>query len=210
MTNREKEQFCLFAAAMLAPPDALLVNDLQQEELRTRFVTYAKTWGADPELLFPVFRQHNPEDSLSAMQREYERLFDGKKEGGISLVESTHKPWAEDKSCGVVFALSKGLLMGDCALHMLELYRKSLIEIPDAFRSEPDHLVLELEFLALLYRSGLDEQSRQFIRDHLDWIPDLQRQLNTAGAHDFYRNGIELIHLFLQSEEENGKVIAHG
>jgi len=139
------------------------------------------------------------------------RLFAQYEGESISLAESTYKPWTKDKSCGMVFAASKGLLLGDCAIHMLDLYRQLSIEIPDEFQSQPDHLVLELEFLAMLYQSGSDEQTRQFIKDHLDWLPDLKREVKEADARPFYRNGIELIHLFLESEDKNrGKVIAHG
>ena len=60
--------------------------------------------------------------SCPLLQGEYERLF-GQWEGErISLVESTYKPWTTDKECGMVFAASKGLVMGDSALHMQELY----------------------------------------------------------------------------------------
>ena len=149
------------------------------------------------------------EESLSALQEEYTRLF-GEWEEKISLVESTYKPWTKDKECGMVFAASKGLVMGDYALHMLELYRQSSLEVPEAYRSRPDHLVLELEFLALMYRSASDEQIERFIGDHLDWIPELKEAMEKAKPHPFYRNAVELLHLFLQNETKNGKVKDHG
>ena len=68
------------------------------------------------------------EESLPALQEEYARLF-GPWDEKISLVESTYKPWTGDKQCGMVFAASKGLVMGDHALHMLELYRQSSLEV---------------------------------------------------------------------------------
>ncbi len=110
----------------------------------------------------------------------------------------------------MVFAASTGLLMGDCALHMQEIYRQLSLEVPEEFRSMPDHLVLELEFLALLYRFASDEQIERFIEDHLDWIPELKGAMEKANPHPFYRNAVELIHLFLQHETKNGKVKDHG
>ena len=110
----------------------------------------------------------------------------------------------------MVFAASKGLVMGDSALHMRELYRQASLEVPEEFRSMPDHLVLELEFLALLYHSATPEQIEGFIGDHLDWIPELKERMEKANPHPFYRNAVELIHLFLQHETKNGKVKNHG
>jgi TorA maturation chaperone TorD len=209
MTNGQKEQFCVVAAALLAPPDTSLVDDLKQGELRAWLENCVEDLGTDRELLLPFFTESEGNDFLSSLRTEYARLFDQQKETTISLVESTYKPWTADKSCAMVFATSTGLLMGDCAAHMLDLYRQASIEIPDEFRSMPDHLVLELEFLAFLYRVGSEEQSKQFISDHLDWIPELQRKTKEAGTYPFYRNSVELIRLFLQHQAKNGKVEAH-
>ena len=134
------------------------------------------------------------------MRAEYERLF-GQWEGErISLVESTYKPWTTDKGCGMVFAASRGLVTGDSALHMRELYRQASLKVPVQFRSMPDHLALELEFLALLYRSGSVERIERFIGDHLDWVPELKAAVEKADPHPFYRNAVEIIHQFLQQE----------
>ena len=210
MTNGEKERFCAFAAALLTPPDATLVDDLQQDELHARLDAYIQAWGGDVRLLSAFSGEPSSDGFLSALQREYIRLFVEREGANISLVESTYKPWTNDRECGMVFAASKGLLMGDCAVHMLDIYRQLSLEVPEEFRSMPDHLVLELEFLALLYQSASNQQIERFIEDHLDWIPELKEEIDKTSAHPFYRNSIELIHLFLQSELKNGKVKAHG
>ena len=211
MTIANKERFCLFAAALIAPPEAALVHDLEQNELREWLNVYVEAWGADRQLLAPFLRQPDADDFLSGLQREYMHLFDPNEEDKISLVESTYKRWTADKTCGMIFAASKGLLMGDCAAHMLDLYRELSIEIPQEFRGMPDHLALELEFLALLYQSGSKEQIEEFIADHLDWVPDLEREIkNSTSPRGFYLNSIELINLFLQNETGKGKNRAHG
>lgn len=110
----------------------------------------------------------------------------------------------------MVFAASKGLFMGDCALHMIEIYRQLSLEVPEAFRSMPDHIILELEFLALLYKTAPNEQAERFIGDHLDWIPDLKAMLEKSNPHPFYRNTVELLQLFLQNETNTRKVKHHG
>jgi len=209
MTNGEKQRFCAFAASLFAPPDGTIVDDLQQDELRALIEEYVQKWGGDGRLPAGLIRETGNTDFLPALTTEYERLF-GEWEEKISLVESTYKPWTEDKQCGMVFAASKGLIMGDYALHMMELYRQASIEVPEEYRSLPDHLVLELEFLALLYRFTSDEQIERFIGDHLDWIPELKEAMEKAQPHPFYSSAVELLYLFLQHEVKNGKVKHHG
>jgi TorA maturation chaperone TorD len=209
MTNGEKERFCAFAAALFAPPAGAIVDELQQKELRSLIGEYARKWGGDGKLQEGFIPEACREEILTTLQGEYTRLFGpwGEK---ISLVESTYKTWTTDKACQMVFAASKGLLMGDYALHMLELYRRSSLEVPEEYRSMPDHLVLEMEFLALMYRHAPDEQIERFIRDHLDWIPKLRGAMEKAKPHPFYRNAVELLHLFLQHETKYGKEKDHG
>lgn len=209
MTNGEKERFCALTASHFAPPDGTIVDDLQQDELLSLIGEYVRNWGGDGQLPTGFIQGADKEETLCALQGEYTRLF-GEWEEKISLVESTYKPWTKDKQCGMVFAASTGLLMGDYALHMMELYRQSSLEVPEAYRSRPDHLVLELEFLALMYRSASDEQIDQFIGDHLDWIPELKVAMEKAKPHPFYGNAVELLHLFLQNETKIEKVKDHG
>jgi TorA maturation chaperone TorD len=210
MTSGEKERFCAFAASLLAPPEVAMVDDLRQAELRPLIERYVREWGGDGQLPSVWIKEASREDFLSTLQEEYARLFDQWEGEKISLVESTYKPWTMDKECRMVFAASKGLVMGDYALHMIEIYRQLSLEVPEQFRSMPDHLILELEFLALLYKSASNAQIERFIGDHLDWIPDLKETLEKSNPHPFYRNAIELIHLFLQNETKTGKVKHHG
>jgi TorA maturation chaperone TorD len=210
MTNEEKERFCDLAAALLAPPDAALVDDLQHDALQTQLRGYVRAWGGDRQLLSVFPNELGRDDFLSGLQGEYARLFVEPEGERISLVESTYKPWTVDKGCGMVFAASKGLVMGDHAVHMLDIYQQMSLEVPEEFRSMPDHMVLQLEFLGLLYRFASYEQAEGFIQDHLNWILDLKGEIEKANAHPFYRNGIELLHLFLQNEMKNGMVEAHG
>jgi TorA maturation chaperone TorD len=186
MTNGEKERFCSFAASIIAPPDGAMMDDLEQDNLRTLIGEYVRQWGGARQLPSLFVKEGNREDRLSALQGEYERLF-GQWEGKrISLVESTYKTWTTDKGCQMVFAASKGLIMGDHALHMQELYRHASLEIPE------------------------DEAIERFIGDHLDWIPELKSALEKGDPHPFYRNAVEIIHQFLQQETKTGKVDDHG
>lgn len=209
MTSFEKERFCAFAAALFAPPDGALLADLRRDELPSLLGDCVRQWGGEGPLPKGLIPEPDEDRALTALQREYDRLFGpwGEK---VSLVESTYKPWTGDKECQMVFAASRGLIMGDHALHMQELYRQSSLDIPDEYRSTPDHLVLELEFLALLYRFASDDQIERFIGDHLDWIPELKGALEKVEPLPFYGNAVELLHRFLQHETTSRKVKDRG
>lgn len=198
MTLSEREEFCLMAAGLVASPDAALLRDLGVKDLRAYLLDVTREWGCDEGVLSPLFEGWTAEDALYRLEAEYNRLFADPEGEQISLVESTYKPWTTDKGCGMVFAGSKGLVRGDPALHMEEVYRRLALEVPEEYRTTPDHLVLELEFLGLLVRAGEREQIERFVEDHLDWIPALLGELKRVEAHPFYQNGVELVRLFLE------------
>lgn len=198
------------AASLLAPPDGEMVEQLKQGEFWSLLEENIREWGGDPQLLADLSADKGPEGDLSALQREYERLFVNLSGQRVSLVESTYKPWTGDGSCALAFAGDKGLLMGDAALHMREIYGQLSLEVPEELCSTPDHLLLELEFLSLLYHSATPEQIQGFIEDHLDWVPDLKERLDQADPHPFYRRAIEVINLFLEKERKEGKAKNHG
>lgn len=210
MTKQEKEQVCAIAAELLAPPDAVLVDDLAQDDLRALLTKCLHDWDCDPAMVSPFFCEMDRDSFLGSLQSEYARLFTDQEGARLSLVESTYKPWTIDKGCGVVFASSKGLVMGDWALHLLDIYERLSLKIPEAFRSTPDHLVLELEFLALLHQTAPQEWILKFIEDHLDWVPDLKKEMDRADAGPFYRNAVAFVQIFLQHESKHGKANNHG
>ena len=210
MTNEEKGDFCALAASLLARPDGEILGQLRQREIRSLLEDHVMEWGGDPKLLAEPGDERDPGADLSVLQREYDRLFAGLLGQRISLVESTYKPWTGDGSCALSFAGDRGLFVGDAALHMGEIYRRLSLEVPEEFRSTPDHLLLELEFLSLLYRSATPEQIEKFIADHLDWVPELKERVDRADPHPFYRKAIELINLFLLHEEKERKARNHG
>ncbi|MBM4331245.1 MAG: molecular chaperone TorD family protein [Deltaproteobacteria bacterium] len=210
MTNREKEYFCALAASLLSPPDREMLEDLKQEGIRSFLEENIKEWGGDPQLLSEFSPGEIPQDFLPVLKREYARLFTDLQGEKISLVESTYKPWTGDSECALAFAGAKGLLMGDYALHMREMFRLLSLEVPEEFRSAPDHLALELEFLSLFYNSAPQEKIQVFIEDHLDWIPDLKERLCQVNPHPFYGNAVELINIFLRHEKKEGQDKSNG
>jgi len=210
MTDEEKGNFCALAASLLAPPDEETVGQLKQREIQSLLEENTLECGGDPIYLAQLADEKDPTSDLAALQSEYERLFASLRGQRISLVESTYKPWTSDASCALSLAGDKGFLMGDAALHMREIYRHLSLEVPEEFRSMPDHLLLELEFLSFLYRSATPEQIQGFIGDHLDWVPDLKERVERAEPHPFYRTAIELINRFLEHERKEGKAKNHG
>jgi TorA maturation chaperone TorD len=147
---------------------------------------------------------------LKDLDQTYERLFSGLSEESIPLVESFYKPWTQNLDCTLPFASATGLLMGDPALHLLEIYRQCGLDMSEEFKGCPDHLVLEMEFLSHLYRWGADIEAKQFIEDHLNWIPLLKEKFEQLHPHPFYRSLLEMLHFYLNMERKRSEMESHG
>lgn len=210
MKNRERETFCRIAASFFYPPDEHLVDLVEDGGLYTVLEKYGPIFGGDETRLNGFRREGKGRLLLPVLKAEYDRLFAGWTNEAVPLVESCYKPWTEDPTCGLPFALEKGLLMGDPALHLLEIYRQCGLEMKEEFRGCPDHLVLELEFLSYLYRWATDREVRSFIEGHLDWIPWLRESCEGLRPHPFYRSAIEVVDLFLITERKRLEMEAHG
>ena len=183
MTRTEKERFSAYMAAVFAPPDETLLAELEKE---------GTSLLAEGEI------------SLAGLKGEYHRLFSNVSGEKISLVESTYKPWTSDPNCPLGFSREKGFLLGDCALHIQNIFQALNLSVPADFRGTPDHVVLELELLSYLYRFASEEQIRRFIKDHLDWIPSLRNEIQKAKAGFYIVAAERLIH-FLNQEIQFSK-----
>jgi TorA maturation chaperone TorD len=210
MTPREKEHLCGLMAGLFSPPERGMIDGVRKGDVFSLLANGVKAWGGDPALLIGLQPSGSQEAFFVELQREYGRLFSGKRENSISLVESTYKPWTQDGECRLSFAREKGLLKGDSALHMEAILRQLGVEVPETFKACPDHLVLELEFLSALYGEAADREVGQFIQDHLDWIPHLKKELIGFQPHPFYLSAVELLDLFLTHERERLERIDHG
>jgi TorA maturation chaperone TorD len=198
MTARERENLCELMAALFSPPETEWVEQIRRGAFILR--TCVQSWGGDAAALFGLETGGDAETFSRELQAEYDRLFSGKQEETVSLVESCHKPWTQDAECHLSFARGKGLLRGDSALHMQAVFQQTGVEVPKEFKSCPDHLVLELEFLSALYGEATDREVRQFIQDHLDWVPQLKEEMIRLRPHPFYLNAAELLDGFLSHE----------
>jgi TorA maturation chaperone TorD len=202
MTAQEKGYFCQLLASLFDRPDQELVRQIHQGTLYSFFEKYIPSWGEERNLLKGFVMSGESENLLEDLRGGYDRLFSGLSEEGISLVESFYKPWTLDPRCTLPFASERGLLMGDSALHLLEIFRQCGLEVADELKGSPDHLVAELEFLSYLYRFASDLEVKQFIEDHLDWIPLLKEEIKRSDPHPFYRSVLEVLDLFFAKETE--------
>jgi TorA maturation chaperone TorD len=197
-------------AGLFSPPEREVIDEIRKGDVFSFLTDAMKSWAGDPALLIGLQTGGSPQDLYFELQGEYDRLFSGKGEKSVSLVESPYKLWTQDQECRLSFAREKGLLRGDSALHMAAIFRDSGVEVPERFDSCPDHLVLELEFLSALYAEATDRQVGQFIQDHLDWLPRLKEEMIRLQPHPFYLSALELLDGFLDHERDRLERIDHG
>jgi hypothetical protein len=95
----------------------------------------------------------------------------------VSLEESTYKTWTSEKSHPMKGA--KGLSQGDSACHMSQVL--SSLGFSFGGNISPDHISVLLEFWAYLLERDSIEESILFCRDHLNWMPDLERKAREEG-----------------------------
>jgi TorA maturation chaperone TorD len=206
MTGREKEYFCQLLASLFYSPDKELVKLIRQGTLYSFFEKYIQSLGGTKDLLKGFLVKAEPENLLRDLKVEYARLFSGLSEESTSLVESFYKRWTHDAHCSLPFASERGLLMGDSAVHLLEIYRQCSLVVSEEFRGCPDHIAMELEFLSYLYQWATDVEIKMFIEDHLDWIPLMEQELKRFHPHPFYSGALEILDLFLHKERERLEV----
>jgi putative dimethyl sulfoxide reductase chaperone len=202
MTSKEKASVCQALALLFSPPDQELAEQLRQGLFHSFFLPYLLSWEKDPIVLNGLLGEGEAGNLHDEMKREYERLFSELRSEGVSLVESFYEPWTLDPHCTLPFATDKGLVMGDSALHVLSLYEQCGLEVSRGFVGCPDHLVLELEFLAHLYQGATDTQIRTFIKDHLGWTSGLGEELKRHTPKPFYESVFAVLSLFLKQETE--------
>ena len=115
-------------------------------------------------------------------------------------VESVYKVWTADPSCDMPFDRDKGLLQGDAAHHLYELYRRAGFELPAEYADSPDHLVLELEFMSLLVETAGAAEQRTFLDQHLDWISALISDAERRSVPGLYCDLLAWLEEFLSLE----------
>lgn len=129
---------------------------------------------------------------LESLQIEYTRLF-------INAVPHVIAP-----PYGSVYLSDDGTLYGPSAVRTKDFYRERGFDLSGE-ADIPDHLSLELEFLALLAEEGREEEETLFLRQHLrPWFPRFKARVLAEVRHPFYRVLVNLIDFFTREEWDNG------
>jgi putative dimethyl sulfoxide reductase chaperone len=210
MADQEKKNVCLLMSFLFSPPDEEMVEQAHQGRVHSFFQRYVQSWGGDSGLLKGFLMKDDPGILLKDLGNEYDRLFSRLNNDSIPPVESVYKPWTQDPLCSLPFASERGLLMGDSAIHLLEIYRQTGLDVAEEFNGCPDHIVLELEFLSHLYREATDKEVKKFIEDHLDWISLFKEELTKLHPCPFYKSLLEILDLFLTTERKRLEMMSNG
>lgn len=166
-------------------PTAEFAVDVESGRLRSFFEEVFAMLGLDSSVLEGLSVGG---DAFANVADEYRKLFVGPLPPYIVPVESVYKKWTTDPDCTLPIAGQKGYLMGDPAIDMIKRYRADGIVIPDYYSSMPDHIALELEFMAFLHGSADagSEAAMKFSAEHLDWIDELAFEMEQLNGRGFY------------------------
>ncbi len=134
----------------------------------------------------------SPPRSLEELKQAYWDAFANPLSDRVTPVESVYRPWSEASTTDAGMGGARGYLLSDRALHLLELYRLTGVAVPAGFEAMPDHLALELEFMALLCRRGHPAEQARFLEDHLSWLDDLAQDARRREIPVFYAAVLEL------------------
>lgn len=141
--------------------------------------------------------------SYPEMVEAFNHCFLGIKAPFAPPVESVYKTWTTDQSCQAPHKNQKGYLMGDSALHVKHILDSFGLEIPQEYALMPDHLTILLEIGAFLLRQELPAETRQFIHDHLDWLPDYTQALCQVEQSRFYLYATEKLQHILSVQNQS-------
>jgi TorA maturation chaperone TorD len=191
--NEIKANIAGMLAGLIARPDEGLISALNSGELARAVRPHVNMQGRAAGFLDAAY-------TLEGLSSAYDKIMGPASGGSLLPVESLFKLWCDDEEGGHPSNAARGLLMGDPAMHMIELYNRFGIEVPDEFSGQPDHLLLELDFLSILYERCTEEMVRRFVLDHLDWVPELLRRWLEMKAPEFYIGVAEAIDSFLEKE----------
>jgi TorA maturation chaperone TorD len=204
-----QRMYCLLSEGFREPPTPERLRPL----MRTSFRSHAAELFGEP--VSQAFQQcevlitQDPQWEQGARQ-EFMNLF--KVPGGqyVMPYESVYRDTREIEGKKV-----GGLLMGQSAIDVQKWYRLAGVEISEEFKDLPDHIALELNYLAHLcakeqeFASANDqrrlkrawEMQRDFLAAHIvPWMSPLRDKIVEKSQHPYFRALAELTCEFTQRD----------
>jgi TorA maturation chaperone TorD len=115
-----------------------------------------------------------------------------------------------------VYRTPEARLMGEVTTQVRRAYAEAGLAIAEECRQLPDHLTIELEFMAFLANEEANaleqrnddlacailERQAAFLRDHLTrWVPEFSHRVVSAGESDFYSTAATTLAAFVVRRE---------
>jgi TorA maturation chaperone TorD len=185
------------------PPDSHLVNALQKNTFLVEIQTATSWLGTDQQVLVQCIQKILERvRSLEFITGEYERL-SGKGVSRIPMIESAYR-WREASNPLTDHASIINVLQQEYALYGIS-----------SIALEPDHIAVQLEFLAYLsqheafmWRESERDAARQlrriqnaFLTDHLgQWMPELSRRIHEQMPESIYTSFAALASAWIRME----------
>ena len=101
-----------------------------------------------------------------------------------------------------VYVDGYGAMYGEITANTKKFYRENGFQLASD-KEVPDHLVNELEFLALLAGQGEAKKEEIFLKDYFrPWFISFKDKVLEGAENGFYPTMVKLIDFFTQEEEE--------
>jgi TorA maturation chaperone TorD len=194
MAVARRDLYRFLSAAFLSAPGPELLGQLRDDSFRAAL---GEWFSADVVEKFQRGgKAMDAKDFSEAAGREFANLFLVPGGQHIAPYESVFRDRREIDGREI-----SGLLMGQSALDVQQWYRLAALEISADFKELPDHIGLELHYLAYLCAKEQEfadaddigkqtrarEMQRDFLKAHvLSWLPDLAAQIQTKAKLPLY------------------------
>lgn len=128
------------------------------------------------------------QEGLEQLQIEYTRLF-------INAAPAVIAP-----PYSSVYLGQEGDLYGPSAVWVKQFYQREGFDVAGE-GDIPDHLSLELEFIALLIDEGKEEAAEQFLKEHFRiWFPLFKKRVLAGSTNKYYSTLLTLVDFFTREE----------
>lgn len=121
------------------------------------------------------------------------RHFTGGLPDSAMPVESLYVSWSQG-TADSPFSRVEGMYCSDAARYMKELIERMGMQVPGEFAAYPDHLALELDLVAVMICSGMQDNAREFLAERFAWLTAYRmRLLELEDKAPFYVGLVDVI-----------------